>query len=198
MASSRRCSGATLIELLVALAILALFLTIGVPQLLAAMRKRSVLAETAHLRFLMRMTQVRADDLTRSVALRFSFSGTAWQYAVYQDGNGNGVTNADILSGVDRCLDPPRNLMPEGSLCRVGIGPGATDPDSLQPIPSSTNPIAFNGSMLCSFSSDGSGTPGSIYLTDGLAVTAIVRSSGASGRITVLLFRGPGQSWIAP
>jgi prepilin-type N-terminal cleavage/methylation domain-containing protein len=198
MALSRRSNGATLIELLVALAILALFLTIGAPQLLAAMRKRSVLGETAHLRYLMRMTQLQADDLSRNIALRFSNNGTAWQYAVYQDGNGNGVTNADILTGVDRCLEPPRNVMPEGSLCHVGIGPGATDPDTLKPIPPTTSPVAFNTSMLCSFSSEGSGTPGSIYLTDGVAVTAVVRSSGASGKISALLFQGAGQPWIAP
>src|SRR6187200_825289 len=94
--------GYQLIELLIALAISSLVLAIGIPPLLnlaAGLRVELAAAEVASAFHVARAYAIRHDA---NVGLKFTVDpdGTV-TWALYRDGDGDGVLTADITSGDD-------------------------------------------------------------------------------------------------
>ena len=184
--------GTSFVELIVVLALAATLLAatvIGAFQLREALSVRSAAAELASTFF-----RARTYALTRGVevALKFRKDGGRYEWALYRDGNGNGVRTSEIASGVDRSL---ALAVPwSRSDVRPGILRGTPVPDPSSPgspLDRLDDPIRFNNSDLCSFSPVGECTPGSIYLWDGRDRMAVVRVFGRSAKIrTLYYFRG--------
>lgn len=185
-------AGLTTIELLAALAIagaLTAATASGVFQLQSALSVRSAAAEVAATFF-----RARAWALARgvAVALKFRRDGGRYEWTLYRDGNGNGVRNSEIASGVDRSL--AFSIPWSRADVRPGILRGTPVPDPGAPgrdLDRLDDPIRFNDSDICSFSPLGESTPGSIYLWDGRDRMAVVRIFGRSAKIRTLYhFRG--------
>lgn len=186
--------GLTSIELVVGLALTGALLAAtatGAFHLQSALAVRSAAAELSAA-----FLRARAYALTKSitVALKFRRDGGRWEWALYRDGNGNGVRNAEIASGVDRSLGLA--IVWPRSDVRPGILRGAPVPDPGNPgswLDRLDDPIRFNSSDLCSFSPLGESTPGSVYLWDGRDRMAVVRVFGRSAKVRTLFhFRGEG------
>jgi len=131
-------------------------------------------------------TAVRSGVYT---AIRFERrdDGDVW-YALYQDGDEDGVRSADILSGQDRLVSGPFPLTGGAPGVRVGINPGipALPPeDGLL----SGDPVRFGVSDILSFSPLGTATPGTFYLA-GDSAQAAVRVNGGTARVRLMLWRG--------
>jgi len=93
-------------------------------------------------------------------AIRFERrdDGTVW-YAVYSDGNANGVLSADIRSGRDRLVSGPFPLAAGAPGVRVGINP--MSPRRLRTTASCPETRSASGrSDILSFSPLGTATPG--------------------------------------
>ena len=119
-------------------------------------------------------------------------------YRLYGDGDGDGVLTRDIESGVDPPLGPSRQLIHVGRHVRFGIplGPPPRDPgDPRRRLGNLQDPIRFNRSDLASFNPLGGSTPGSLYLTDGHDHLAVVRVSGRTGRVRVLIYDFVRELW---
>ena len=131
-----------------------------------------------------------------TVGIKFRRDGGRYEWALYRDGNGNGVRTTEIASGVDRSLGLslvwPRNDV------RPGILTGAAVPDPGSPgsrLDRPDDPIRFGSSDICSFTPVGESTPGSVYLWDGRDRMAVVRIFGRSAKVrTLYYFRGE-KSW---
>jgi len=192
--SSRR--GFSSLELVVALGVTAALVTAtaaGAFQLQASLAIRSAAAELAAAFF-----RARTYALTRgvSVALKFRNDGGRYEWALYRDGNGNGVRNAEIASGVDRSLGFAVPWL-RGDV-RPGILKDTPVPDPSTPgrkLDRVDDPIRFNNSDLCSFSPAGESTPGSIYLWDGRDRMAVVRVFGRTAKIHTLYYVRGENSW---
>lgn len=121
-------------------------------------------------------------------AIRFEKRGEEFWYAVYRDGNHNGVRAVDIASGRDVRVSGPFPLTGGAPSVRVGINPGvpAVPPDSgtLE-----GDPIQFGRSDTLSFSPLGTATPGSFYLA-GDSAQAAVRVTPGTARVRLLICRG--------
>lgn len=191
-----RDGGLTSIELLVGLAVAGALLAAtatGAFQLQSALAVRSAAAELSA-----GFLRARAYALTKgiSVALKFRKDGGRWEWALFRDGNGNGVRNAEIASGVDRSLGlaivwPRADVIP-------GILKGTPVPDPGSPgstLDRLDDPIRFNSSDLCSFSPLGESTPGSVYLWDGRDRMAVVRVFGRSAKVRTLFHYRGEKSW---
>jgi Type II transport protein GspH len=191
-----RARGLTSVELVVVLALSAALVaaaSTGAFQLQSALAVRSAAAELAATFF-----RARAYALTRGVAVgvKFRKDGGRYEWALYRDGNGNGIRSAEISSGVDHSLGfviPwPRNDV------RPGILQGTPVPDPSSPgrnLDRLDDPIRFNSSDICSFSPVGESTPGSVYLWDGRDRMAVMRIFGRSAKIrTLYYFRGE-KNW---
>lgn len=188
--------GLTSIELVVGLAVAGALLAAtatGAFQLQSALAVRSAAAELSA-----GFLRARAYALTKgiSVALKFRKDGGRWEWALFRDGNGNGVLNAEIASGVDRSLGlaivwPRADVIP-------GILKGTPVPDPGSPgstLDRLDDPIRFNSSDLCSFSPLGESTPGSVYLWDGRDRMAVVRVLGRSAKVRTLFHYRGEKSW---
>ena len=126
----------------------------------------------------------------RNLAIRLSWSSGAYRYAVYADGDGDGVLAADVAAGVDPRIEEPLDLparypgidfglldaaIPEVPPDRGALAPGA-------------DPVRFGRSDTITFSPRGTSSSGTLYISDGhLAVVAVVLYGG-TGRIRIWTF----------
>jgi prepilin-type N-terminal cleavage/methylation domain-containing protein len=187
--------GFSLLESLTALAVTAVLALIVVPRLNRSIRRTALRAVAVSLTQLLIDTREQAATLSQGIAVRFFAVDGVWQYARYADGNGNGVRTSEIASGIDPQIEPPRPLF-TGTGFTPGIVEGVPDPDSGALLTKAIPPVNFNHSSLCSFSPEGSGTPGTLYVTDNSGLIAAIRSSGSSGYVHTLFFDPESHSWI--
>lgn len=188
--------GLTSLELVVVLAVVGALVTAtatGAFQLQSALAVRSAAAELSAA-----FVRARAYALTKgmSVAMKFRRDGGRWEWALYRDGNGNGVRNAEITSGVDRSLGLAV-VWPRSDV-RPAILQGTPVPDPGSPgswLDRLDDPIRFGSSDLCSFSPLGESTPGSVYLWDGRDRMAVVRVFGRSAKVRTLFHYRGERTW---
>lgn len=189
--------GFTLIEVLVVLVVLALVIAFAVPAVLdatARLRVNLAAVEAATQLRLARMTAVRSRTY---VAVRFERHGDTLTWAMYGDGNGNGVRARDIRRGIDPQLQAPLPLRRTGASVRPGFPPGKPprNPSGRGRLGRLDDPIRFNRSDMASFSPIGASTPGSLYFTDGKRQLAVVRVYGRTGKVQVLAYDREAEEW---
>lgn len=131
------------------------------------------------------------------VAVRFRTArdGTV-TYAIYRDGDGDGVLSRDIDTRIDPEVAPPRRLDQTGHRVQLGfpVGRRLRDPGSPQYWLQTNDPIRFSADMA-SFGPLGTSTPGSLYLTDGASRVAVVRILGRTGRVRVMAYDFDRHLW---
>jgi len=197
--SSRPARGFTLIELLVVLAIAALTLAIGLPPLMSATTRVRLRLAAGELTSALRQARMRAVRQNAHVALRLTRTGDgAVTWALYADGDGDGVRTRDIRRGVDPQLQAPRRLRRIDGSIRPGFPPGPLPRDPADPhrrLHRRKDPLRFGRSDLVSFSPLGSSTSGTLYLTAGERWTAAVRVYGTTGKVKVLLYDAETEAW---
>lgn len=187
--------GHSLLELLIALVILGIMVCVAVPAFATYRRRNSVIAAALELEGTLRFVRSRAITRSTHAGIKFTGSGSSWTFAIYDDGDHDGIRSDDIRKGVDPIAVRAAPLMPQLQVARIGLLPYAIkDPDG-DPLPPAHSPIAFNTSAICSFSPTGSGTPGSVYLTDDVGVLYCLRVLGASGRVRVLRYNAAKKKW---
>ena len=97
-------SGLTAYELIVSLMVVAFLVMLAAPGTLSLRESvsiRNAVHETTVAFYLARSYAVARD---RNVGLKFRRNGDRYEWALYGDGNGNGIRTAEIASGVDRFL----------------------------------------------------------------------------------------------
>lgn len=194
-----RQTGYTLIELLVVFAILTLVASLVAPKLVgvsAGLRVRLAAGEIAGAFQRARLTAIQKHAF---VAVRFRTDGDGrMTWALYQDGDGDGVSNRDIANGVDRAISPVRPLVQLWGEVRPGFPPGPAPRDPADPRRRMTqlkDPIRFGTSDLVSFDPLGGSTSGSIYFTDGRSHLAGVRVHGRTGKVRVIVYDIRRERW---
>jgi prepilin-type N-terminal cleavage/methylation domain-containing protein len=191
--------GFTLIELLVVLAVLGSLLTLGVPPLLRSTDDLRLQMAAGEIAGVLRSSRNFAQRYGANVAVKFNTEKTGVvTFALYRDGNGNGVLNQDIASGEDPLVMPPQSLKFQGRGVGFGFPPGPPlprDPGTGKPMDRLDDPIRFNDSDLASFSPLGTSTPGSVYLCNGSGHLMVVRVFDRTGKVGVLSYDAKTQKW---
>lgn len=190
--------GFNLIELLVILAITAVLLAIAVPPFFELSGDLRVRLAAQDLLGTLRLARSHAIRYSANVAVRFDEDETGRvTFALYRDGDGDGVLNRDIDAGVDPQVVRPRPLAHFGRGVAFGFppGPAACDPGSPSRRLRKEDPIRFNNSDLASFGPLGTSTPGSLYITDGRRRLAAVRVFGRTGKVRILTYDFEEEEW---
>ncbi|HXK10244.1 MAG TPA: type II secretion system protein [Vicinamibacteria bacterium] len=185
--------GFTLVEALVVLGIVLAMTAAALPSFVTSSAEAHLVAAGQQFKTQFRLAHSAAVRSGVYTAIRFERQDDgSVLYAVYADGNANGVRSADILSGADRLVSGPFPLWGGSPDVRVGINPGVPalpgDEGEL-----SGDPIRFGRSDILSFSPLGTATPGTFYLA-GDGAQAAVRVTGGSARVRLMIWRGGG--WL--
>ncbi len=190
-----RYRGFSLLEILAVVAIIGVVAIASAPAFANYRRSASMKAEVAELRGILRAVRSRAIMRGTHAGVKFTRAGSTWAYSLYDDGNDNGVRSTEIASGMDRRYAGPSMLMPQFNIAGIALlSTPIRDPDG-DPLLPSASAVQFGSSTICSFSPTGSGTPGTIYITDGAGKLCALRVYGASGRVRVLRYDGAARRW---
>lgn len=197
--SSLRVSGYSLLELLIVLGVLAVLIVTGLPRIDRWSGQLRIDLAAHELVGALRTARAEAARRGNNVAIKFfpGKNGGRSAYALYLDGNGDGVRTLDIQRGLDPPIGIPRDLVHLGGPIRFGFPRGIVPSQPgypRRPITRLDDPIRFNRSDLASFSPIGTSTPGSLYLTDGHWLFA-VRVRNRSGRVEVLRYDRERNLW---
>lgn len=188
--------GWSLAETLVTVSIVGLFVAVSVPSFLEMQRRDSLIASARAIATDLRAARAEAIARGRNVGVRFEQQDDEWHYALWLDGDFDGIRSNDIRRGIDRRISEPRTILEGSGGSRIAMpATPLRDPDSRRRIPPNASPVRFGRASLCSFSPVGSATAGSLFLTDGGSRTAIVRVYGATGRVRILLWDPGRQQW---
>jgi Tfp pilus assembly major pilin PilA len=194
-----RQTGITLIETMIVAAIGAVLVGITVPHLVAATARLRVREAAEEIRGTFRLAQSMALRYDANVGVKFrTRPDGSVTFALYRDGDGDGVLTTDIDRGVDPEIQAPRVLQHVGRGVGFGFPPGIVPRDPSDPRHNLTkldDPIRFNASDIASFSALSTSTPGSVYLTDHKTVLAAVRVLGTTGRTAVVFYDAKAKVW---
>ncbi len=191
--------GFSVLEILVVLAVALTLAAIGLPAVFESTGALRVEMAAGEMTGVLHRARLFSAQRNAKVAVKFRVeSSGVVTHALYRDGDGDGVRNADIVTGVDPEVRPPRRLAHLGRRIRFGFPPGEAPRDPGDPrrrLDRLDDPIRFNRSDLASFNPRGTATPGTIYLTDGRRHLSAVRVNNRSGKISVLHYDPDDEVW---
>jgi prepilin-type N-terminal cleavage/methylation domain-containing protein len=188
--------GFSLPELLVALGILGTLFAIGVPAFHELVEQSMLRAACNDVALI--FTRARGDAVFYGADVGVKWVSVAGDvvFTIYRDGNGNGVTSADIASGRDVRIAGPVSMKSRytGISFSFLAGFKGTDPNG-DKIGDLADPIRFGRGSICTFSPTGRASPGSIYLSDRRSRQGLVRVSPISSRIQIFDWQPGSMKW---
>jgi type II secretory pathway pseudopilin PulG len=187
-------TGYTIVELLFVLGTAATLAGVAVPQALAGLDDFRTANAARYIAA--RLQRARMDAVMRSadVALQVTAASGGYVYAVYLDGNRNGVRSLDIQRGIDKQLVPPERLPDQFTGIEFGAMPGlpAVDPGGTAP---GSDPIRLGSANVATFSAAGTSSSGSLYIRGRRNAQYVVRIYGQTGKTRVLKFDIRSRQW---
>ena len=187
-------SGYSLIELAFVMGLIVTLTGVAIPQTLASIDDLRALGATRYLSA--RLQRARSEAVARSanVAVRFVPADDGYAFAVYIDGNRNGVRGFDIERGIDRQLGAVERLGDSFSGVEFGAIPNlpSVDPGGAGP---GDDPIRLGPSGSATFTALGTATPGSLYIRSRRGAQYVVRIFGETGKTRMLRFNVSTKQW---
>ncbi len=171
---------------------------LALPAMRTGLDRLQGVAAARHLAALVQSARVRAVMQSVHVGLRFEREGDRYRYALYADGNGNGVRARDVRSGVDAPLAPFERIGDRFPGVAIGITAGVPGISSRGFLPAGADAVRFGASDTLTFTPLGTATSGTLYLRHRSGRQLAVRVLGATGRTRILEFRRATGSWAPP
>jgi type II secretory pathway pseudopilin PulG len=184
----------TLVELLFAMGVAATLAAVSIPQLTASLDDVRAGAAARLVAATLQQTRMEAVRRGRAIAVRFRQTGAGYEFAVYADGNRNGVRAEDITAGRDPQIRAPRRLPDAFPGVDFGAAPGLPAVDA-SGSPPGADPIRLGASDMVTFTPLGTATTGSLYVRGKHDVQYVVRVFGETGKTRVLKFNRWSGAW---
>jgi type II secretory pathway pseudopilin PulG len=184
--------GSSFVELLVGLAIVAILMSMAVPATAYSIDSSRARDAAGFIAARLRLARQHAAFRTAAAGLVFDVVNGRWQVRACQDGNRNGLRRADIASRVDPCPDGPYDLGELFHGVTIAVDPDIRGPDGE---PGTSDPVRFGSSDIASFSSEGSGTAGTVYVRSARGQQYAVRVGNVTGRTRVLRYDAGARLW---
>jgi type II secretory pathway pseudopilin PulG len=189
---SKQDSGASLLEVLLVLAIVSLLTGISVPMSRVAVDAGRARQAAAFVASRFRLARIEALNHAANVGVVFDLLDGRWSIRICRDGNRNGLRRADIRAGVDPCVDGPHRFSAMFPGVEIAVDPTLRGPAGEPPSP---DPVRFGTSDMASFSPNGSCTAGSLFVRTPLAQQYAVRMAGVNGRLRVFRYEVGARLW---
>lgn len=189
--------GFTLPEILVVLLVLGIGVAVSVPAVARMRSEARTAAAAREVAVSFQALRWKSVVTARSHGWFFEQDGSGWFWSEVRDGNGNGLRSAEIRDGTDQVLAGPFRLSERVQ----GVDPGFPDELPVRRIPPGAgwlsalgDPIKFGRSNVISFAPTGSSSSGTLYLTDGAALFAVVLF-GPTARIRIWSYDTTVSRW---
>ena len=139
--------GAALIDVIFTVSLVAVLSGIAIPSMQAA---REVRAARSGARYLAaRLQQARTESLKRNAAVAVRFDPDDLdRFAVYRDGDGDGVLQSDIDLGIDALITPEARLTDYVGSITLRINHDVSEPETGAPLSAGGNPLRIGASTL--------------------------------------------------
>jgi type II secretory pathway pseudopilin PulG len=185
--------GYSLVELMFVAGLIATVSAIAIPQVATGLDEFRTAGAARYISTRLQRTRMEALARSVDVAMQIAQTTNGYAFAVYVDGNHNGVLTADIVGGADRRLGPIERLGDHFGGVDFGAVPGLPAVD-VGGTPPGTDPIRLGSSNLASFASAGTATSGSLYVR-GRSAQYVVRIFGGTGKTRVMKFHPRTKQW---
>jgi type II secretory pathway pseudopilin PulG len=187
MRSVARARGYSLLEVVFVAGLGITMTAVAVPQYLAGVDDFRASGAARYLSARLQRARMEAVMRSTAVAMKFAETPEGYSYAVYLDGNGNGVLTEDIQSGVDRRLNPAEHLRDHFAGVEFGTVPGLPpiDPGGTAP---GADPIRLGVSGLVTFTPLGTSSSGTLYIRGRRDAQYAVRIFGDTGKTRMVKF----------
>jgi hypothetical protein len=137
---------------------------------------------------------MEAIQRSTEVAMRFSSTGRGYTYAVYVDGNHNGVLARDVQDDLDRQIRGEESLSNHFRNVEFGTLAGLPAIDA-GGTPPGNDPVRCGASNSLSFGPLGTSSSGTVYLLGRSRSQYAVRVFGGSAKIRVYRFDWRSNRW---
>jgi|SRR5579862_406119 len=188
------CAGYTLLELLFVVSLSVVLSAVAVPPVLAQVDDVRTAGAVRYLATKLQQARMEAIVRASDVGWQFVADGDGFSFAVYLDGNANGIRTRDIAGGIDRMIGAVERLPTQFPGVDFGVAPDLPAIDSGGPPPGS-DPIKLGGSNILTFTPLGSSSSGSLYLRGRRSAQYAIRIFGETGRVRVVKFDPRLQQW---
>ena len=189
-----RSNGYSLVELAIVMAIGATLLGAAIPGYLTGIDDYRASGAARHLSGRFQRARMEAVMRSATVAVQFTQASSGYSYAVYLDGNRNGVLSRDIQRGVDVPIGAVERLPEQFSGVEFGAIPGLPPVDS-GGTPPGTDPIRLGAGSLASFTAMGTASSGTVYIRGRHDAQYAVRILGETGKTRVMKFDPGTRQW---
>jgi type II secretory pathway pseudopilin PulG len=194
--SSGCAAGFSLIELVFVVSLGITIAAAALPQLTTGLDELRTAGAAQYVSARFHRARTEAVLRSSSVAVVFASDAAGYTFAVYVDGNGNGVLARDISRGVDRRLGPIERLSEQFPGVEFGAIAGLPPIDA-GGTPPGTDPIRLGTANSASFAPVGSATAGTVYVRGAGGAQYAVRIYGDTGRTRRLKFDRAAWQWRA-
>lgn len=187
-------TGFSYIELVIVVAIISTVMTTAVPLTAQAIEAGRARSAAGFLAARLRLARQHAATHARSTGVVFDLTGSGWVIRVCADGNGNGLRRADLSAGTDVCTEGPFSLAQLFPGVDVGVDARLPGPEGE---PGSADPVRFGRGNIASFSPEGTGTAGTLYLRAKKGGQYAVRVNNVTGRTRILRYEPGTRKWVS-
>ena len=187
--------GVTLLEVTLAVGLVAVLLGLSLPALTARADAVQLLGAARHLASEVARARALAVRRGAAVGLRFILEDDGYRVRAYVDGNGNGVRQTDIARGIDEPVDSSLRL--RDRFPGVRLARNATVPPIGGAVASGADasPVRLGSGTTLTLTPLGTATGGTIYLLSRGGQQAALRVLGATGRVRVMTFETGAGEW---
>ena len=185
--------GYSLLELMFVMGLTATISGIAVPQILAGLDDYRATGAARYLSTRLQRARMEAVMRSTEVGVRFTETPTGYTFAVYADGNRNGIRAAEIASGTDPMVMASEQLTDNFRGVEFGTLPAlpAVDPGG---VPPGGDPIRLGTANMATFTPLGTSSSGSLYVRS-QRTQLVVRIFAVTGKTRVLKFDIRTRQW---
>jgi type II secretory pathway pseudopilin PulG len=186
-------AGYSLVELLFVAGLVATLSAVAIPQTLAALDDFRAAGAARYVAARLQRARMEAIMRSAEVGMKFTKTSTGYTFAVYVDGNANGIRSTDIANGMDRKLSGPERLTDSFRDVDFGTLDGLPAVDAGTPAPGS-DPIRLGPSDMITFTSRATSSAGSIYIRS-RRTQYVVRIFATTAKTRLLKFDAQSRQW---
>ena len=184
--------GASVLETLVVLGVLGILALYGAPSFVGWRQQQEVESAVRHMAMLITRVCAAAVASGRTHAVQFVADADDLSWVTVVDGDGDGITSADLAAHVDVPLDAWSSLR---SLFHGVEGGRPAGVPTVLAGAADRNGLAFGRSEVASCAPTGGARSGTLYLRSRRGDGAALRIYGPTGRITLWWWDGSRADW---